>query len=592
MADGNYRSDGGRDPLAELARLIGEGDASAGGRPREARAPARSSAAAGREADWEADDRSPRPDERRQAAPRPTAAPRQAADRAYQDPGFHHQGFQDHGYVADHGHQNSQSYQNGHGYSDEHDRYQGDHRDYQDGRHNYQDQGYQDQRYQDQSYQGQSHQDRGYADQGYQDQGYQDQGYQDQGYQDQGYQDQGYQDEVHEQPAGSRFFSGQAGRFNGFREEPDQGLPRFLDEGPGNLPPARGLTSYPSPADHHGYDADHQRYADDDEAAAAEDDYQEARRPRRRTGLLAVMAVFGLVVLGSAGAFGYRAMFGADVLPTLPPIIKATGGPNKIALDPQAGANNNAAVATTGSTESLVSREEQPVAVDAPRRVVSTVPIAADGQSPMPPGMSGLAPATTNQIPNRAVASADPPWPAPPATLPAAAAPAAAAPPPATPEPKKIHTVTIRNDQTGAASDGAAPPAAAARAQSRSNGAPKTTASVPAGGAAPMSIIPGQGDNAAAAAPRTRIASAAPGGGAYVQVTSRRTEGEAQTEFRALQAKFPSQLNGREAVIRRADLGEKGVFYRALVGPFASAEEALQLCSGLKAAGGNCIVQK
>jgi cell division septation protein DedD len=112
-----------------------------------------------------------------------------------------------------------------------------------------------------------------------------------------------------------------------------------------------------------------------------------------------------------------------------------------------------------------------------------------------------------------------------------------------------------------------------------------------------MSIVPGQGDSAAAAAPprtRTAVAPAAPatGGGSYVQVTSRRTEGEAQTEFRALQAKFPSQLNGRDAVIRRADLGEKGVFYRALVGPFASADEALQLCSGLKAAGGNCIVQK
>jgi cell division septation protein DedD len=110
-----------------------------------------------------------------------------------------------------------------------------------------------------------------------------------------------------------------------------------------------------------------------------------------------------------------------------------------------------------------------------------------------------------------------------------------------------------------------------------------------------MSIVPGQGDTAAAAPARTRtaVATSAPaGGGSYVQVTSRRTEGEAQTEFRALQAKFPSQLNGHDAVIRRADLGEKGVFYRALVGPFASADEALQLCSGLKAAGGNCIVQK
>src|SRR5262249_29119277 len=119
--------------------------------------------------------------------------------------------------------------------------------------------------------------------------------------------------------------------------------------------------------------------------------------------------------------------------------------------------------------------------------------------------------------------------------------------------------------------------------------------------AGPRSIVPGQGDAAAppAAAPRVRTAvtstapSAAPasGGGSYVQVTSRRTEGEAQAEFRALQGKFPDQLNGREPMIRRADLGEKCTFFRAYVGPFASPEEAAQLRSGLKAAGGNCIAQ-
>jgi len=60
----------------------------------------------------------------------------------------------------------------------------------------------------------------------------------------------------------------------------------------------------------------------------------------------------------------------------------------------------------------------------------------------------------------------------------------------------------------------------------------------------------------------------------------------------ALQAKYPKQLSGRQWIIRRADLGAKGTYYRALVGPFESAEMAATLCSGLKAAGGNCIVQK
>jgi len=58
-----------------------------------------------------------------------------------------------------------------------------------------------------------------------------------------------------------------------------------------------------------------------------------------------------------------------------------------------------------------------------------------------------------------------------------------------------------------------------------------------------------------------------------------------------LQAKFPKELGGRAPIVRRADLGAKGVFYRALVGPFASMEQAAQMCSSLKAAGGSCIVQ-
>ncbi len=57
-------------------------------------------------------------------------------------------------------------------------------------------------------------------------------------------------------------------------------------------------------------------------------------------------------------------------------------------------------------------------------------------------------------------------------------------------------------------------------------------------------------------------------------------------------AKYPTQLGGHEPIVRRADLGTKGVYYRALVGPFASMEQAAGMCSSLKAAGGTCIVQR
>jgi hypothetical protein len=38
-------------------------------------------------------------------------------------------------------------------------------------------------------------------------------------------------------------------------------------------------------------------------------------------------------------------------------------------------------------------------------------------------------------------------------------------------------------------------------------------------------------------------------------------------------------------------LGAKGIYFRAMVGPLGS-EEASRLCSSLKAAGGQCFVQK
>jgi sporulation related protein len=80
--------------------------------------------------------------------------------------------------------------------------------------------------------------------------------------------------------------------------------------------------------------------------------------------------------------------------------------------------------------------------------------------------------------------------------------------------------------------------------------------------------------------------------GYVVQVSIRRTKADAEASFRSLQSKFPRQLGGRTAMIERADLGAKGIYYRTMVGPFASAGAADQFCSSLKAAGGQCVIQR
>jgi cell division septation protein DedD len=86
-------------------------------------------------------------------------------------------------------------------------------------------------------------------------------------------------------------------------------------------------------------------------------------------------------------------------------------------------------------------------------------------------------------------------------------------------------------------------------------------------------------------------ASSSSGGGYLVQVSSQRSEADAQSAYRGLQSKYSSVLGGHPHTVRRADLGSKGTYYRAMVGPFGSRAEAVQLCVSLKQAGGDCVVQ-
>jgi cell division protein FtsN len=90
----------------------------------------------------------------------------------------------------------------------------------------------------------------------------------------------------------------------------------------------------------------------------------------------------------------------------------------------------------------------------------------------------------------------------------------------------------------------------------------------------------------------TQIAPAPSSGGYLVQVSSQRNESDAQASYRALQGKFPAVLGSHSPVIKRADLGDKGIYYRAMIGPFGTPEEASQFCGNLKNAGGQCVVQR
>jgi hypothetical protein len=91
----------------------------------------------------------------------------------------------------------------------------------------------------------------------------------------------------------------------------------------------------------------------------------------------------------------------------------------------------------------------------------------------------------------------------------------------------------------------------------------------------------------------SRVEGAEAAGGYLVQVSSKLTENEAKISYQELQNEFPAVLGSRSpVVIKRADLGDKGIYYRALVGPFGTPDEASQFCGSLITAGGRCVVQR
>lgn len=80
-------------------------------------------------------------------------------------------------------------------------------------------------------------------------------------------------------------------------------------------------------------------------------------------------------------------------------------------------------------------------------------------------------------------------------------------------------------------------------------------------------------------------------GGMLVQISSQRSEDAARATFRDLKARYPGILGPFDVNIQRADLGDRGIYYRVRVGPF-SPSDAQRLCDDLKAVNGDCILSR
>ena len=339
--------------------------------------------------------------------------------------------------------------------------------------------------------------------------------------------------------------------------------------------------------DHNAQHAQHDPARGDD-PYAYQDGYGDAEEEpvKKRGGMMMVAVVLVLAVVGTGAAFAYRTFVGSPRSGE-PPIIKADNSPTKIVPASSDGSAKVPDRMTTGDgKEKIVPREEAPVDVNA--RTGPRVVFPPLNQNSNPPSAASVAPA---------------------AALPAAGAGNGTLPNGT--EPRRIKTLAVRGDQSdGSAAPVNAPPpakpapraAAAPAALAPAPGAPVTRSppsSANASANAPLSLTPQPGQAAPAAEPRTRVAptnsvpAASTGSGGYlVQVASQKNESDAQASYRALQGKYPAVLGSRSPVIKRADLGEKGVYYRAMIGPFGSADEATQFCGNLKTAGGQCVVQR
>jgi SPOR domain len=140
----------------------------------------------------------------------------------------------------------------------------------------------------------------------------------------------------------------------------------------------------------------------------------------------------------------------------------------------------------------------------------------------------------------------------------------------------------------------ALPPTSIAFGQAPTKMAELTPGPTPPG--SPAEAVQNQPPDVKKPAPRQTAPGAPEPSGAHdlrhvVQLSSERGEAAAHARSRVLQTKYRDALAGRQPFIRRADLGDRGVYYRVQMGPF-SIEEANQICESLKKSGADCIVHR
>lgn len=333
----------------------------------------------------------------------------------------------------------------------------------------------------------------------------------------------------------------------------------------------RHARSRPQPAYRDQYQRGYQNDYDpeyDDEAYLpdhAEDIYDDVQRPSRGWGfwLVAGVVIASLIAVAFLGVFAYRTVFNA---PPRAAVVTKSNVPTKVepnntpqAAVPQSNKPIQDRVSGAADQTKVMRREETPVDLTQPN---SPAPQQQQPQVQRVPQFTPPPPPPQQQQPQ--------------------------SPPQATEQqPKRVKTIAVRPDgslvQPNSSPQQNAPMNLQANPPQQE---PDTQAFPPQN--RPNSNVPPANRNVASLGPTP--APQTTSGNYIVQVASHKTPEEAQGAWANLRQQYAQIFAGRNADIRKVDLGDRGTFYRAMVGPM-NRDQANALCQNLKTQGAGCIVQ-
>ncbi len=78
----------------------------------------------------------------------------------------------------------------------------------------------------------------------------------------------------------------------------------------------------------------------------------------------------------------------------------------------------------------------------------------------------------------------------------------------------------------------------------------------------------------------------------FVQLASVRSDVGARKEWKRLRKAHPTLFEDLALDVQRADLGDRGIFFRIRVGPFPNRATAQDMCAQIKATKLDCLVMR